>query len=89
MSRFEVRDDFYLDGEKFKIISGAFHCFRTVPEYWKDRLYKLKAMGGNTVETYIPWNLHEPEKGKNEIIIFETDGKYKDYISLKDMPDIG
>ncbi len=64
MSRFEVRDNFYLDGEKFKIISGAFHYFRTVPEYWKDRLYKLKAMGGNTVETYIPWNLHEPEKGK-------------------------
>ena len=25
---------------------------------------KLKAMGCNTVETYIPWNMHEPEKGK-------------------------
>ncbi len=64
MSRFEVRDDFYLDGEPFKIISGSFHYFRTVPEYWKDRLLKLKAMGGNTVETYIPWNMHEPGKGE-------------------------
>lgn len=64
MGRFEIRDDFYLDGNKFKIISGAFHYFRTVPEYWRDRMEKWKAMGGNTVETYIPWNLHEPERGK-------------------------
>ncbi|MBE5842923.1 MAG: beta-galactosidase [Butyrivibrio sp.] len=64
MGTFEVKDKFYLDGKKFKIISGAFHYFRTVPEYWKDRLLKLKAMGGNTVETYIPWNMHEPKKGE-------------------------
>lgn len=62
--RFEIRDDFYLDGEKFKIISGGIHYFRIVPEYWRDRLEKLKALGCNTVETYIPWNLHEKEKGK-------------------------
>jgi beta-galactosidase len=23
----------------------------------------LKALGFNTVETYVPWNLHEPQKG--------------------------
>ena len=64
MSKFEVKDTFYLDGEPFQIISGAFHYFRTVPEYWRDRLEKLKAMGANTVETYIPWNMHEPKKGE-------------------------
>lgn len=64
MKHFEIRDNFYLDGEPIKIISGAFHYFRTVPEYWQDRLEKLKAMGCNTVETYIPWNMHEPEKGE-------------------------
>jgi len=62
--RFEIKDDFYLNGEKIKIISGGIHYFRIVPEYWKDRLEKLKALGCNTVETYIPWNLHEREKGK-------------------------
>ena len=46
-----------------KIISGAIHYFRVVPEYWRDRLEKLKMLGCNTVETYVPWNLHEPEKG--------------------------
>lgn len=59
----EIRDTFYLDGEPVKIISGAFHYFRTVPEYWQDRMEKLKAMGCNTVETYIPWNMHEPKQG--------------------------
>lgn len=61
--KFEVKDRFYLDGEPFKIISGSIHYFRVVPEYWRDRLEKLKALGCNTVETYIPWNMHEPEKG--------------------------
>lgn len=61
--RFEIKDDFYLDGKKIKIISGSIHYFRIVPEYWRDRLEKLKALGCNTVETYIPWNLHEKEKG--------------------------
>ena len=64
MSVFEIRDNFYLNGKPVKIISGAIHYFRIVPEYWRDRLEKLKAMGCNTVETYIPWNLHEREKGE-------------------------
>lgn len=61
---FEIRENFYMDGKPVRIISGAFHYFRTVPEYWQDRLEKLKNLGCNTVETYIPWNLHEPRKGE-------------------------
>ena len=64
MGSFQIKDNFYLNEKPFKVISGAFHYFRTVPEYWKDRMEKCKAMGCNTVETYIPWNMHEPEKGK-------------------------
>lgn len=61
---FEIKDKFYLNGKPFKIILGAFHYFRTVPEYWQDRLEKLVNMGCNTVETYIPWNFHEPNRGQ-------------------------
>lgn len=61
---FEIKDKFYLDGEPFHIISGSIHYFRTVPEYWRDRLEKLVNMGCNTVETYIPWNFHEPNRGE-------------------------
>ncbi len=53
---------YLLDGEPYRIISGAIHYFRVVPEYWEDRLLKLKACGFNTVETYIAWNVHEPEE---------------------------
>ena len=64
MPAFEIRDNgFFLDGQPFQVISGSIHYFRVVPEYWRDRLLKLKAMGCNTVETYIPWNFHEARKG--------------------------
>ena len=53
-----------LDGKVFRIFSGAMHYFRIHPDLWKDRLEKLKACGLNTVETYVPWNLHEPTQGK-------------------------
>ncbi len=59
----EIKDKFYVNGKPVQIISGAIHYFRIVPAYWRDRLEKLKAMGCNTVETYVPWNLHEPQKG--------------------------
>ncbi|KOP67351.1 beta-galactosidase [Bacillus sp. FJAT-18019] len=55
---------FYYNDQPVTIISGAIHYFRVVPEYWRDRLIKLKACGLNTVETYVPWNLHEPQKGE-------------------------
>ncbi|MGL4773306.1 MAG: glycoside hydrolase family 35 protein [Clostridium sp.] len=64
MKSFEIREDFYFNNDKIKLISGAVHYFRIVPEYWRDRLEKLKAMGCNCVETYIPWNIHEPKKGE-------------------------
>ena len=64
MSKFEIKDTFLLDDKPFQIISGAIHYFRVVPEYWQDRLEKLKNMGCNTLETYIPWNLTEPKKGE-------------------------
>ncbi|WP_088104315.1 glycoside hydrolase family 35 protein [Halalkalibacter urbisdiaboli] len=56
--------EFILNDQPFQILSGAIHYFRTVPEYWEDRLQKLKALGLNTVETYVAWNVHEPKKGQ-------------------------
>lgn len=28
-------------------------------QYWQDRLVRLRAMGLNAVQTYVPWNFHE------------------------------
>ncbi len=63
MSVFEIKEEFLLNKKPWKILSGAIHYFRIVPQYWEDCFYNLKAMGFNTVETYIPWNIHEPEEG--------------------------
>ena len=56
-------DHFVRDGKPYQIISGAIHYPRVPREYWRDRLKKARAMGLNTVETYVFWNLHEPAPG--------------------------
>ncbi|WP_420031456.1 glycoside hydrolase family 35 protein [Streptomyces sp. cg28] len=62
MSRFEIDDrDFLLDGEPFRVLSGALHYFRVHPDHWHDRIRKARLMGLNTIETYVPWGLHAPE----------------------------
>ncbi len=58
-----TNDQFLLDGKPFRILSGAMHYFRVLPHYWRDRLEKMHLFGLNTVETYIAWNLHEPQPG--------------------------
>ena len=64
MSIFTIdSQNFLLDGQPFRILSGAMHYFRIHPDYWRDRLIKLKALGLNTLETYVAWNLHEPRPG--------------------------
>ncbi|MCI3918583.1 glycoside hydrolase family 35 protein [Streptococcus intermedius] len=64
LARFEIKEEFYLNQQPFKILSGAIHYFRIQPDDWYHSLYNLKALGFNTVETYIPWNAHEPMKGQ-------------------------
>ncbi len=54
---------FLLNGKPFQIISGELHYTRIPPAYWKDRLSKARAMGLNTVATYVFWNIQEPEPG--------------------------
>lgn len=54
---------FTLNNKNITLYSGAMHYFRIPRQYWRDRLRKLRASGCNTVETYVPWNLHEPRNG--------------------------
>lgn len=59
--RFEIGDrDFLLDGQPFRVLSGALHYFRSHPDQWADRIHKARLMGLNTIETYVPWNAHQP-----------------------------
>jgi beta-galactosidase len=55
---------FVLDGKPFVIVSGEMHYPRVPREAWRQRMKMAKAMGLNTIGTYVFWNLHEPQKGK-------------------------
>ena len=70
MTSFAIGErEFLLDGEPFRILSGAIHYFRVHPDLWADRIRKARLMGLNTIETYVPWNEHSPTPG-----VFHTDG---------------
>src|SRR5699024_12845975 len=59
-------DGFLRGGEPHLVISGALHYFRVHPAQWRDRLRRLVAMGCNTVETYVAWNVHQPSRERSE-----------------------
>lgn len=63
--QFSTNDQHYLlDGKPLQIISGEIHYPRIPRETWRHSMKMAKAMGLNTIGTYVFWNLHEPEKGK-------------------------
>jgi beta-galactosidase GanA len=55
---------FFLNGKSIRILSGEMHYPRIPRAYWRDRLVKARAMGLNTICTYLFWNAHEPVPGK-------------------------
>lgn len=69
-------ESFLLDGKPFQMISGEMHYPRIPREAWRARMKMAKAMGLNSIGTYVFWNVHEPQKGKfdfsgnNDIVAF-------------------
>ena len=69
--RFAIgEDDFLLDDEPMRVLSGALHYFRVHPDLWADRIVKAREMGLNTIETYVAWNAHSRRPGE-----FDTTGR--------------
>jgi Glycosyl hydrolases family 35/Glycosyl hydrolases family 2, sugar binding domain/Beta-galactosidase, galactose-binding domain len=67
-----------INGKPVFIFSGELHYFRCPRELWKDRMQKMKDAGLNCVDTYLAWNLHEPEEPSNP----------DDFSKLRDMDEI-
>lgn len=72
------QNSIYVNGNATKIVSGAMHYFRIMPQYWEDRLLKLKECGCNCVETYLCWNLHEKKQGELDFSGWLDFGKFLD-----------
>ena len=75
------KDGVYIDGNKFFLISGDFHYFRTLPGGWKRRLELMRDFGLTAVSTYVPWNLHESKKGE---FYFENNADIVRFIKTAD-----
>ena len=58
-----TRDGLFINSQPVYLLSGVIHYFRWPQGEWRDILLKAKAGGLNTIDTVIPWNLHEPEPG--------------------------
>ena len=62
--QFEIKDGaFMLDHQPIEIRAGELHYARVPEAYWRQRLQMMKAMGLNTVCTYVFWNYHHPSPG--------------------------
>lgn len=72
-------EHFMLDGKPFLIRSGEIHYPRIPHQYWRSRLKMAKAMGLNTICTYVFWNLHEPTEGKWD---FQGDNDLGQFIKM-------
>jgi beta-galactosidase len=62
---------FLFDGKPYQIISGEMHYPRVPRAYWRDRFRMARAMGLNTITTYVFWNVHEPRPG-----VYDFSGQY-------------
>lgn len=60
------------DGKPIQIHSGEMHFARVPKAYWRQSLQMMKAMGLNTVATYVFWNYHETSPG---VWDFKTDSR--------------
>jgi beta-galactosidase len=85
-ARFAIGEhDFLLDGEPFRILSGAMHYFRVHPDHWADRIAKARQMGLNTIETYVAWNAHAPTEDSFDLTGPLDLGRFLDLVAAEGM----
>ncbi|MCO5561332.1 hypothetical protein L7F22_014953 [Adiantum nelumboides] len=53
-----------IDGQRKLLISASIHYPRSTPEMWPDLIAKAKDGGVDVIESYMFWNMHEPQRGK-------------------------
>jgi beta-galactosidase len=84
--QFAIGDtDFLLDGEPFRVLSGALHYFRVHPGQWADRIRKARLMGLNTIETYVAWNAHAPSPNEFRLDGGLDLGRFLDLVAAEGM----
>ena len=75
---------FFLNGEPYQILGGQMDPQRVPWQYWPQRFAMARAMGLNTIFSYIYWDQLEPAPGQ-----YSTDGNNNIYAYLQDAQTAG
>jgi beta-galactosidase len=59
-----------IDGKRHLLLAGAIHYPRATPDTWPELFRLSKQAGLNAIETYVFWNVHEPQPG-----VFDFSGR--------------
>ncbi|EFA84140.1 glycoside hydrolase family 35 protein [Heterostelium album PN500] len=68
-----------INGERKLFVSGSVHYPRSTPTIWKKVLALSKNSGINMIDTYVFWDLHEPQRG---VYNFEGNANLKHFLDL-------
>ena len=52
-----------LDGKPFFFLGGAFFYERIPRSRWREAMLRMRELGANTLDLYVPWNWHELADG--------------------------
>ncbi|XP_052200823.1 LOW QUALITY PROTEIN: beta-galactosidase 16-like [Diospyros lotus] len=53
-----------INGERKILFSGSIHYPRSTPDMWPSLISKAKEGGLDVIQTYVFWNIHEPQPGQ-------------------------
>ncbi len=70
---------FSIDSRRIWLVSAAIHYTRTPRQLWRSRIRAAKQAGCNCIETYVFWNVHEPQPGR---FVFDGDADLRHFVEL-------
>lgn len=70
---------FSIDSRRIWLVSAAIHYPRTPRQLWRSRIRAAKQAGCNCIETYVFWNVHEPQPGR---FVFDGDADLRRFIEI-------
>ncbi|KAL1214573.1 Beta-galactosidase 16 [Cardamine amara subsp. amara] len=53
-----------INGQHKILFSGSIHYPRSTPQMWPSLIAKAKSGGIDVIDTYVFWNIHEPQQGQ-------------------------
>ncbi len=77
-----------VDGKVRSMYSGSLHYWRIKQERWNEILDKVKELGFSAITTYIPWEIHEIERGVFDFGEIEPSKDIDKFLSLCDKKGI-